>query len=129
MRRKRYTQEFKDQLIKEALETGNSAIVARRYELSGSLVARWVREFKNGKQNANSANNLSFSGLARENQHLSQENEQLKKMLGDKELEIAILKDLIKKKCSAPRCQDTFLKKLSYVTLSFIEIFYPITTA
>jgi transposase len=30
--------------------------------------------------------------------HLSQENEQLKKMLGDKELEIAILKDLIKKK-------------------------------
>lgn len=71
MRRKRYTQEFKDQVIKEALETGNSAIVARRYELSGSLVARWVREFKNGKQNANSANNLSFSGLARENQHLS----------------------------------------------------------
>jgi len=98
LRRKRYTQEFKDQVIKEALETGNSAIVARRYELSGSLVARWVREFKNGKQNANSANNLSFSGLARENQHLSQENEQLKKMLGDKELEIAILKDLIKKK-------------------------------
>lgn len=27
--------------------------------------------------------------------------------------------------CSAPRCQDTFLKKLSYVTLSFIENFYP----
>jgi transposase len=85
-------------VIKEAMETDNSAIVARRYELSGSLVARWVREFKNGKHNANSGTNSSFSGLARENQHLSQENEQLKKMLGDKELEIAILKDLIKKK-------------------------------
>jgi len=34
--------------------------------------------------------NLSFSGLAREDQHLSQENEQLKKMLGDKELEIGV---------------------------------------
>ena len=98
MRRKRYTQEFKDQVIKEAMETGNSAIVARRYELSGSLVARLVRDFKNGKYNANSSNNSNINGLAKENQHLFRENEQLKKMLGDKELEIAILKDLIKKK-------------------------------
>lgn len=98
MCRKRYTQEFKDQVIKEAMETGNSAIVARRYELSGSLVARWVRDFKNGKYNANSSNNSNINGLAKENQHLFRENEQLKKMLGDKELEIAILKDLIKKK-------------------------------
>lgn len=98
MRRKRYTQEFKGQVIKEAMETGNSAIVARRYELSGGLVARWVRDFKNGKYNANSGNNSNFNGLAKENQHLSRENEQLKKMLGDKELEISILKDLIKKK-------------------------------
>ena len=48
--------------------------------------------------------NVSMAGLlsaldAKENQQLYQENDQLKKMLGDKELEIAmILKDLIKKK-------------------------------
>ena len=98
MKRKRHTQEFKDQVIREALETGNSALVARRYELSGSLVARWVREFKNGKYNAGGNNELSFKDLTKENQQLYRENDQLKKMLGDKELEIAILKDLIKKK-------------------------------
>ena len=98
MKRKRHTQEFKDQVVKEAMETVNSALVARRYKLSGSLVARWVREFKNGRYNAYSNHSLSFSDLTKETQQLCQENDQLKKMLGDKELEIAILKDLIKKK-------------------------------
>ncbi|NMB42335.1 MAG: transposase [Firmicutes bacterium] len=98
MKRKRHTQEFKDQVIKEALETGNSALVARRHELSGSLVARWVREFKSGKHSAGSNNELNFKDLTKDNLQLYQENDQLKKMLGDKELEIAILKDLIKKK-------------------------------
>lgn len=98
MRRKKYTREYKDQVIKESLETGNSAVVARRYELNGGLVARWVREYKNGKHIANNSNNISPGGLVKENQQLCRENDQLKKMLGDKELEIAILKDLIKKK-------------------------------
>ncbi len=47
--RKRYTEEFKQQVIKEAMETGNSAVVARRYELNTNMVARWVREFKRGQ--------------------------------------------------------------------------------
>ena len=100
MKRKRHTQKFKDQVIKEALETGNSALVARRYELSGSLVALWVREFKSGKYSTGSNNELNFKDLTRENLQLYQENDQLKKMLGDKELEIAVLKNLIKKKNS-----------------------------
>ena len=100
MKRKRHTQKLKDQVIKEALETGNSALVARRYELSGSLVALWVREFKSGKYSTGSNNELNFKDLTRENLQLYQENDQLKKMLGDKELEIAVLKNLIKKKNS-----------------------------
>lgn len=55
-------------------------------------------EFKNGKYKANGGHNQSQGKLAKENQNLSWENNQLKKMPGDKELEIAILKDLIKKK-------------------------------
>ena len=82
------------------MKTGNSALVARRYELSGSLVALWVREFKSGKYSTGSNNELNFKNLTRENLQLYQENDQLKKMLGDKELEIAVLKNLIKKKNS-----------------------------
>jgi transposase-like protein len=99
MKRRKYSQDFKEQVKKEAMETGNCSLVARRHELSSSLVARWVRELKNGK-NHNTENKVevSFKEITKENQDLSQENEHLKKILGDKDLEIEILKDLIKKK-------------------------------
>ncbi len=93
MQRRRYTEEFKQQVIKEAMETGNSAIVARRYDLNTNMVARWVREFKSSKYSHEPGKTD-----ARENQQLSQENEKLKKLLGEKDLELAILRDLLKKK-------------------------------
>ncbi|MDK2986107.1 MAG: transposase [Clostridia bacterium] len=100
MQRKKYTKEFKEQVIKEAMETGNSSVVARRYDLNSNMVARWVREFKNGKyglENGSTEANPTFNDVSQENKQLSQENEQLKKLLGEKDLEIAILRDLLKK--------------------------------
>jgi transposase len=99
--RKRYTEEFKQQVIKEAMETGNSAVVARRYELNTNMVARWVREFKRGKQSLDTGSietKPTFDSISQENRQLSRENEQLKKLLGEKDLELAILRDLLKKK-------------------------------
>jgi transposase len=98
MQRKKYSPEFKQQVVKEAMETGNSAVVARRYDLNTNMVARWVREFKNGKHVNSSEASPSFGDLSKENQQLSQENDRLKKILGEKDLEIEILKDLIKKR-------------------------------
>jgi len=101
MQRKRYTEEFKQQVIKEAMETGNSAVVARRYELNTNMVARWVREFKKDKQSLDTGNieaKATFNSISQENRKLSHENEQLKKLLGEKDLELAILRDLLKKK-------------------------------
>jgi len=100
MKRKKYSYEFKQQVIKEAIETGNNSIVARRYELSSSMVSRWVREYENDNFNFKSKNNsleINPNEISKENQQLSQENTQLKKILGEKDLEIEILKDLIKK--------------------------------
>ncbi len=44
MQREKYTKEFKEQVIKEAMETGNSSVVARRYDSNSNMVARWVRD-------------------------------------------------------------------------------------
>jgi len=99
--RKRYTEEFKQQVIKEAMETDNSAVVARRYELNTNMVARWVREFKRGKHSLDTGSieaKPTFDSISQENRQLSRENEQLKKLLGEKDLELAILRDLLKKK-------------------------------
>jgi len=94
MKRTRYSKEFKVQAVKEAMETGKPSVVARRYELNANMVGRWVREYKNGKLgdvDVSSAPDL-------DTKQLSSENNQLKQLLGEKDLEIAVLKDLIKKK-------------------------------
>jgi len=96
LKRKKYAQEFKNQVVKESLEVGNAAIVARKHDLSPNMVSRWVREHKNP--------NKIVAGPVQANGYYSQsakalesENEKLKKLLGEKDLEIAILKDLVKK--------------------------------
>lgn len=50
MKRTKHPREFKIQVSKEAIETGNASLVARRYELSPNMVNRWVKEYKEGKE-------------------------------------------------------------------------------
>jgi len=94
MKRNTYTQEFKQQIIKEAIETGNCSIVARRYDINPNVLARWVRENKNGGTLSSSTNNIFASP---DTKQVEVENEKLKKLLGEKELENQILRELIKK--------------------------------
>ncbi|MEK4176575.1 transposase [Aeribacillus sp. FSL K6-1305] len=94
MKRRKHSKEFKLQVVKEALEVGNKALVARRYELSPNLVQRWVKAYEEGQLGQETVTHSSSAEIKR----LEEENEQLKKLLGEKDLEIAILRDLIKKK-------------------------------
>ncbi|WP_318262829.1 transposase [Carboxydocella thermautotrophica] len=84
--------------MKEALETGNNAIVARRHELNPNMVSRWVREYKQGKHQSLPVEHSTINEIYPDYKQLTKENEQLKKLLGEKDLEIAILRDLVKKK-------------------------------
>ncbi|MDE8565762.1 transposase [Anoxybacillus rupiensis] len=93
MKRRKHSKEFKLQVVKEALEVGNKALVARRYDLSSNLVQRWVKAYEEGQLGEETVNSSSA-----EVKRLEEENEQLKKLLGEKNLEIAILRDWIKKK-------------------------------
>ncbi|RJX23554.1 MAG: helix-turn-helix domain-containing protein [Dethiobacter sp.] len=95
-----HSPEKKLRVVKESQETGNATLVACRYELSPSKVNRWVREYRkygeaafNGKPKGK-----SFKGnpYGTENQKLAAE-KKLKKILGEKDLEIAILRNLLKK--------------------------------
>ncbi|TWP03039.1 transposase [Bacillus subtilis] len=46
MQRRKHSAEFKQQVVQEAIETGNKALVARRHELSPNLVSKWVKAFQ-----------------------------------------------------------------------------------
>jgi len=100
--RKQYSPEQKLQIIKEALETGNASIVARRHDISTSLVSKWVRQYKRegtgvpqGEKQRKTHNKCPVT--IEEHKKMISENEKLKKLLGEKELEIEILRDLLKK--------------------------------
>ncbi len=102
MKRRKFTKEFKSQLIKEAIETGNSSVVGRKHNISPSVVSRWVRKHKGDPmarmtQKAVGSDNVDLLAKARESKDLEKQNHRLKKLIGEKELEIEILRDTLKK--------------------------------
>lgn len=92
---KSYSLEFKMQLVKEALEIDNSALVGRKYEVAPKRVQTWVRQYRAGELGGGIPL-AEFPAL--DAKKITKENEKLKGLLGEKDLEIAILRDLIKKK-------------------------------
>lgn len=94
MQRQRYSNEFKLQVVKEVQEVGNKSAVARRYEITPNMVRQWEKHYQDGQLANADPNGVS----TREIGELTKENDHLKQLLGDKDLEIAVLRDLIKKK-------------------------------
>ena len=80
MPRKVYSAEFKDQVIKEAIETNNTALVARKHGLSQRTVYNWFSKEVNKVSNSKKKSMKS-----------------LEKELNETKLENQILKDLFKK--------------------------------
>jgi transposase len=104
MARTQYPAEFKLRVVREAEEVGNTAEVARRYELHPTMVYRWLREYRRDGENAftrNGRRKQRHSGTgpvdSTQIREVERENERLKRLLGEKELEIAILRDLLKR--------------------------------
>ena len=101
MKGRSFTKELKDEILREVKEVGNVSLVARRHGISKSTIFTWIKVSNNkdeikakpGRKALVEGNN----GLENELTEVTKENDQLKKILGEKDLEIAILKDLIKK--------------------------------
>lgn len=99
---KQYSREFKEKLVQESLETGNVYLVARNYNVAPATLHQWVSKQKKygsvSLKDVDMATKVSVKPERfMENSTVTKENETLKKLLGEKELEIEILKDLLKK--------------------------------
>lgn len=100
MQRKRYTMEFKQQVLQEAAEVGNASQVARRHGLTPKTVYDWMKQSKHTDWMSTSSQAKKVSiyvPSTSDFKELEVENDKLKKILGDKDLEIEILRDLLKK--------------------------------
>lgn len=96
MERRSYAEEFKEQIVKECREVGNAALVARRHEVSPKTVANWLRKARSvGLPTGLPREKESrLKELERRLKAVSTENEQLKRLVAEKELEISILREL-----------------------------------
>lgn len=99
MKGKSYSEEFISQILKEVEETGNATLVARNHEIPPTTIYSWMKRRKSISKVGSARGPKSSSFISSStNKEMEKENETLKKLLGEKDLEIAILKDLIKKK-------------------------------
>jgi transposase-like protein len=98
MKGKAYSDEFKEQILKEVEKTGNVTLVARNHGIPSTTINTWLKKGKTSSNNISSRGPKSSSfNSSNYNKEIEKENNQLKKLLGEKDLEIAILKDLLKK--------------------------------
>lgn len=96
MQNKQYSDEFKEMIIKECQETGNVALVARRHEISANTIHTWIHKKRNNGQAKALPGKKDDrqKALERQLKEVSTQNDKLKRLLADKELELAILREL-----------------------------------
>ncbi len=81
----KYTEQEKKQILEEVKSTKNIVVVAKKYNIPTTTIHTWLHRLRN----------LSVVN----NNDLAIENKQLKKTVVDKDLEISVLKELLKKTC------------------------------
>ncbi|ERI11128.1 MULTISPECIES: transposase [Aneurinibacillus] len=47
--RRKYSLEFKREVVKDALVEKSLSLVARKYRLNSKMIYRWIHEYKQGK--------------------------------------------------------------------------------
>lgn len=87
-----YPPEVKKRILQDLESEGNLAAVCRRYGVSRNAVKAW-----RAKEQQGLLEDAGASISASEVERMAKEVSRLKQLLGDKELENAILKDLLKK--------------------------------
>ena len=95
-RRTDYTTEFKEQILAECQQIGNVALVARRYGISASTIHTWRAAVKKRGSIEPLARPEAerLEEMARRMNEMGNEIDMLKKLVAEKELELAILRDL-----------------------------------
>jgi transposase len=91
--------ELRIQFVEEALDRGNIALTARIHGISPRALHGWVKQYRDEVEltmsKKKSVDKLN-DPLVRDD--WKEKYEQATKLIGEKELEIAVLRDLVKKK-------------------------------
>ena len=91
--------ELRIQVVEEALDRGNVALTARKHGLSPYSLYKWVKQYREEvEMTMSKKKNMETVSHPQTGEDWKQKYEQAAKLLGDQQLRIAILEDLVKKK-------------------------------
>jgi transposase len=98
-RRNEYLEKMKKNLVREALSGGNSSFVARKHGIHPGTLKKWVKEYRDEVEFQMDKQSSTTPNLPNDSDSTDYKKmyEKAVTLLGEKDLEIAILKDLVKK--------------------------------
>lgn len=85
--RKNYTPQFKFNLAKEAIKTGNVSEISRKYNVNANVVSRWVQQFDEHGYH------IFETTPDQQNKQLKGKVAKLEQLVGKKEVELNLLKN------------------------------------
>ncbi|KQL52443.1 hypothetical protein AN964_02055 [Heyndrickxia shackletonii] len=91
-------EEVKKNYVRMALESGNMAFVARKTGVSQSTLKAWVNLYRSEVEAEMEQEGVNPLSSSPSNNDLQKKYDQAMKLLGEKELEVAMLRDMLKKK-------------------------------
>ena len=96
MTKRDYTQQFKEQILRECQEVGNVAVVARRHNISPNTIHTWKRKAKKtGSTTPLPTDDLKrIRELEARLEKIGTENDRLKRIVAEKELQITIMEEM-----------------------------------
>lgn len=95
--RKGPIEDVKKQYVRMALESGNMAFVARKTGVSSSTLNGWVRQYRDEIEAAMEKEGVSPLSESSSKEDLQKKYDHAMKLLGEKELEVAMLREMVKK--------------------------------
>ncbi|QNG59904.1 helix-turn-helix domain-containing protein [Bacillus sp. PAMC26568] len=90
-------EDVKKKYVRMALETGNLASIARKAGISSDTLRSWMKIYQDEVQEAMEKDDVTPLSDHPSKDELMEKYEQVMKLLGEKELEVAMLKNLLKK--------------------------------
>ncbi|WP_409305218.1 transposase [Peribacillus sp. SCS-155] len=90
-------EDVKKQYVRMALESGRMASIARKAGISTNTIRKWINEYDDEVRDGMEAEGTAVLSENPTKDELMEKYEKAMKLLGEKELEVAMLKNLLKK--------------------------------
>ncbi|KUP09508.1 hypothetical protein Q73_02475 [Bacillus coahuilensis m2-6] len=90
-------EDVKKRYVRMALETGNLSSIARKAGISRETLRQWMKSYEDEVRELMEEEGTTTLSENPSKDELMEKYEQAMKLLGEKELEVAMLKNLIKK--------------------------------